>query len=69
MSREYVTLKEIYQQPEMWKKTFEIIKAQKEKIYNFINFYKITFSHDLLNFYDFPNFYEVSLFYKIINFY
>ena len=38
MSREYVTLKEIYQQPEMWKKTFEIINAQKEKIYNFINF-------------------------------
>lgn len=38
MSREYVTLKEIYQQPEMWKKTFEIIKEQKEKIYNFINF-------------------------------
>lgn len=38
MSREYVTLKEIYQQPEMWKKTFEIIKAQKEKINNFINF-------------------------------
>lgn len=38
MSKEFITLKEIYQQPEMWKRTFDIIKDQKEEIEEFINF-------------------------------
>lgn len=38
MSKEFITLKEIYQQPEMWKITFDIIEEQKEKIDEFINF-------------------------------
>ena len=38
MSKEFVTLQEIYQQPEMWQSTYDIVKDQKEKIDEFINF-------------------------------